>query len=87
MSNPFDELTLGEVEQLTAECLGGKSFEDSSPLTIAGAVMYAHEKRKGIGIGWEEFKSKTSMGDIKAFSALMNEDDAENPTIAPQGQT
>lgn len=85
--NPFDELTLGEVEQLTAECLNGNSFEDANPLVLAGAVMYMHEKRKGIGIGWDEFKAKTNMGAIKEFSALMNDEETENPTTAPMGQT
>lgn len=71
---PFDELTLDEVEQLTAECLGGASFADAPPLTLAGAVMFFHSKRTNPSMTWVEFKATTRMFDIKKFSELMDED-------------
>lgn len=80
MANPFDELTLGEVEEMTAVCLGGQSFEDSSPFALAGGVMYMHRKRDMPELDWYEFKRTTSMGDIKKFSELMNDDENSDPT-------
>lgn len=79
MSNPFDELTLGEVEEMTTVCLGGKSFEDSTPFALAGAVMFMHRRRDLPEMNWDEFKRTTNMGDIKIFSELMNDDEL-NPT-------
>lgn len=79
MANPFDELTLGEVEEMSTICLGGKSFEDSSPFALAGAVMFMHRHRDKPEMGWDEFKSTTNMGEIKAFSELMNDDDESDP--------
>jgi hypothetical protein len=80
MSNPFDELTLGEVEVMSTICLDGKSFEDSSPFALAGGVMFMHRRRQFPDIDWDEFKNTTNMGDIKAFSELMNDDEELNPT-------
>lgn len=77
--SPFDELTLWEVEELTKECLGGSSFADADPFTLAGAVLYATMKRDDAGLNWESFRRTTRMADIKAFSDRMNEDDL-NPT-------
>lgn len=84
--NPFDELTLGEVEVLQTECLGGKSFEDSSPFALAGGVMFMHRKRDKPEITWDEFKSTTNMGEIKAFSEMMNAEESD-PTNGESNQT
>jgi hypothetical protein len=78
--NPFDELTLGEVDELTTVCLGGQSFEDASPFNLAGAVMFMHRRRDKPEIDWVEFKNSTSMGEIKAFAELMNENEEPDPT-------
>ena len=78
--NPFDALTLGEVEEMTTICLDGKSFEDASPFNLAGAVMYMHRRRDKPEVDWLEFKQTTNMGEIKAFAELMNEDDDSDPT-------
>ena len=58
---------------MQAICLDGKSFEDSSPFNLAGGVMFMHRKRDKPEIDWAEFKRTTNMGEIKAFSELMNE--------------
>jgi hypothetical protein len=78
--NPFDELTLGEVEVMTDVCLDGKSFEDVSPFNLAGAVMFMHRRRDKPEVEWAEFKQSTNMGEIKAFSELMNDDAEPDPT-------
>jgi hypothetical protein len=78
--NPFDELTLGEVDEMTTVCLEGKSFEDTSPFNLAGAVMFMHRRRDKPEIEWSEFKRTTNMGEIKAFSELMADDDEPDPT-------
>ena len=77
--NPFDDLTLAEVDELTTVCLGGLSFEDASPINVAGAVMFMTERRTYSALTWEEFRTNTKMGAIKEFSDRMNAD-AENPT-------
>lgn len=71
---PFDELTLGEVETLTAECLGGVSFADADPMQLAGAVMFMTYRRDDPTLNWPTFKATTRMFDIKKFSELMDED-------------
>lgn len=77
--NPFDDLTLAEVEELTDVCLGGKSFEDASPIAVAGAVMFMTERRTYPAMTWEQFRNETRMGAIKEFSDRMNAE-SENPT-------
>ena len=77
--NPFDDLTLGEVEELTALCLNGKSFADSDPFALAGGVLYMHRRRDNPSLDWAEFKGTVKMGELKAFSELINAD-SENPT-------
>ena len=66
--NAFDELTLGEVDDIERECLNGKTFSDSDPLKLAGAVMWATEKRTDPTLTWADFKYRTSMGAIREFS-------------------
>jgi hypothetical protein len=75
----FDELTLGEVDEIKATCLGGKNIADDTvdPLTLAGAVMWATQRKDDPGLSWEAFREKTRMGDIKAFSQAMQAEDAE----------
>lgn len=74
---PFDELTLDEVEQMTAECLGGKSFADADPMALAGAVMYFTKKRTDPMLNWDNFRKTTRMFDIKEFSELMSDDESD----------
>lgn len=76
---PFDELTLAEVEEMTAVCFGGKSLADADPFNVAGGVMFMTRKRDSPGLTWEEFKQTTRMHEINAFASLMNEDEL-NPT-------
>jgi hypothetical protein len=85
MTNPFDELTLGEVEDMQTICFEGKSFEDTSPFNVAGGVMYMHRKRDKPEMDWVEFKRTTSMGEIKGFADLMNDEepDPTNGEIQP----
>jgi hypothetical protein len=79
-SNPFDELTLAEVQQMRKECLGGKTISDADPLDLAGAVMFFTQRRtNGLDGTWVDFQAQTKMKDIKAFADLMN-DETENPT-------
>jgi hypothetical protein len=75
--NPFDELTLGEVDELTTECLDGKSIADSDAIKLAGAVMFMHQKRTDESLTWKSFMQTTRMGDIKKFSELMTEDESD----------
>lgn len=79
MSNPFDDLTLGEVEVITTECLLGPINDETDSLQLAGAVMYMHARRSDPELTWVDFKNRTRMADIKSFSALMNDDDEETP--------
>jgi hypothetical protein len=73
----FDDLTLGELDEIRDTCLGGKSINDPTvdPLTLAGAVMWASNKHDDPGLSWDAFRQKTRMGDIKAFSQEMNADE------------
>lgn len=76
----FDELTLGELDDLRTICLGGKPIQDPTvdPLTLAGAVMWATNRHDDPGLSWDAFRQKTKMGDIKAFSLRMQlEEEAE----------
>jgi hypothetical protein len=76
---PFDDLTLAEVETMTADCFGGVSLADADPFTVAGGVMYMTQRRDESGLTWDEFKQRTRMHEINAFAQLMNEDQL-NPT-------
>ena len=73
----FDELTLGEVDEIRTVALDGKNINDPTvdPLTLAGAVMWASQRQNDPGLSWEAFKQKTKMGDIKAFSQQMEMDE------------
>ncbi len=77
--NPFDDLTLAEVEELRATCLGGQPIADSDPIQLAGGVMFLTQRRTQPDITWLDFKNTTRMGAIKEFSDLMQNED-ENPT-------
>lgn len=85
----FDDLTLGEVDDIAKECLDGKSFSDPDvdPLKLAGAVMWMAARKNGEpNVTWDEFRYKTKMSEIKAFSeAEMT--DAVDPTIPPAQTT
>lgn len=80
----FDELTLGELDEIRETALGGRSMNDPAvdPLTLAGAVMWATKRKDDPGLSWDAFKQKTKMGEIKAFSQQLEADemaDAANP--------
>lgn len=74
---PFDELTLGEVEELTRDCLGGSSFADADPMQLAGAVMFMTKRRDDPTLEWTSFKATVRMHEIKTFSELMNEENLD----------
>ena len=78
----FDDLTLGELDDIRTTCLGGLVLNDPAidPLTFAGAIMWATHRRDDPGLSWDAFRQKTRMGDIKAFSLQMQADDAEEIT-------
>lgn len=80
---PFDELTLGEVEELTAVCLNGKQFQDADPLTLAGAVMWMTRRKDEPDLEWKAFKATVRMAEIKEFSTTM--DESSDPTKATTG--
>jgi len=75
----FDDLTLGEVDEIKVQCLNGLNISDDGvdPLNLAGGVMWATQRRDDPGLSWEAFRQKTRMGDIKAFSQQMQAEDAE----------
>lgn len=80
----FDDLTLGELDEIRDTCLGGKNINhpDVDPLTLAGAIMWASNRKDDPGLSWDAFRSKTKMGDIKAFSQQMEAEEraaSENP--------
>lgn len=81
-ASAFDDLTLGEVETIQEECLGGKNMGDTTvdPLMMAGAVMWMTKKRLQPDLLWKEFKDTTRMADIRAFSEELAEADLVNPT-------
>jgi hypothetical protein len=76
---PFDELTLAEVEEMTAVCLAGLPISEADPFNVAGGVMYMTHRRDRPELTWDEFKRTTRMREINAFASLMNEDEL-NPT-------
>ena len=84
----FDDLTLGEVDEIVSECLGGKPMSDPSTdaLKLAGGVMWMTQKRSNPALTWDAFRYATSMGAIKAFSIEMEAQDIANPMTAPQSQ-
>lgn len=83
----FDDLTLGEVEELQTVALGGKSISDADPLMLSGAVMWITERKEKPELLWDDFKAGVSMGEIKRFSEKMKDDvEDEDPTLALPGQ-
>lgn len=75
----FDDLTLGEVEEICTIALGGKNISDDStdPLMLAGGVMWATQRRMEPSLTWDTFKTTTKMADIKAFSIQMEADEMD----------
>ena len=59
----FDDLTLGELDEIRDTCLGGKniSHPDVDPLTLAGAIMWATNRKDDPGLSWDGFRQKTTM--------------------------
>lgn len=83
----FDDLTLGEVETLSAVALNGQSMAEGDPMMIAGAVMWTLERRNHPELEWEHFKANVKMGDIKAFSIQMEADElVDPPSVLPVPQ-
>ena len=76
----FDNLTLGEVEDIETQCLGGKPFTEADPLKLAGAVMWATiRKQQGTQISWDDFRYQTSMADVRKFGETEMRDEDDNP--------
>lgn len=77
----FDDLTLNDIEEISKECLGGKTISDplTDPLVLAGAVLWATQRKTNPALDWGTFKATTSMRDIKAFSIEM-EHESLDPT-------
>ena len=77
----FDDLTLGEVEELQTTVLKGVSLAEADPLMLAGGVMWVTQRKENPALTWDDFKGSIKMGDIKAFSESMQAEEA-NPTQA-----
>jgi len=84
----FDDLTLGEVDEISTHCLGGlpMSHPDTDPMKLAGGVMWMTQKRANPSLTWDTFRYATSMGDIKKFSMEMEAAELANPLAQPQSQ-
>ena len=80
----FDDLTLGEVEELSNVVLGGKAISDdaSDPLWIAGGVMWLTSRRMEPSLTWDQFKQTTKMSEIKSFATSLQEAAELDPTNA-----
>lgn len=85
----FDDLTMAEVDEISETCLGGKSLADETvdPLRMAGAVMWMTQRRNDPTLTWDDFRHRTSMGDIRTFSLEMeaSELDPTNGRPIPSG--
>jgi hypothetical protein len=79
----FDDLTLGEVEEIESVALGGKQMGDDSvnPMSLAGGVMWITQRRDNPSLTWDQFKSQTTMGNIKAFSELMKDEESDPTSV------
>lgn len=75
----FDDLTLGEVEEITLTALGGKTFDTADPMMLAGAVMWITRRKDTPGLDWAAFKATATMRDIKAFSIEMEAEELADP--------
>lgn len=85
----FDDCTLAEIETLTAECLNGRNMAsaDVDPMLLAGGIMWITARRDDPTLAWGDFKARTRMGDIKAFSTQMEIDDMDPTPSLPVPQT
>jgi len=80
----FDDLTLGEMDDIQASCLDGKPISEADPLKLAAGIMWLHQRKNGQPqLTWDDFKYSVKMGDIKAFSEREMAGDGESPTVAP----
>ena len=77
----FDELTLAEVDEVSQQALGGKSFSDENTdaLMMAAGIMWVTLKRQTPDLTWPVFKASTRMSDIKAFALEMEHEELANP--------
>lgn len=82
----FDDLTLGEVEVMTATALKGVTISEADPLMLAGAVMWITQARANPALTWDEFKADVRMADIKAFSIQMEADELDPQQVLPVPQ-
>lgn len=80
--NAFEEMTLGEVEEMRKLCLDNKPIQDSDPMMLAGAVMFMTRRREEPNLDWVVFKASIRMADIKAFSI-----DLEAENLDPMNAT
>lgn len=78
--NPFDEMTLAEVDEMTEVCFNGKSLEETNPFNVAGGVLYMTRKRDNPELNWKEFRENTRMHEINEFARLLNDEEPANPT-------
>lgn len=80
----FDDLTLGEMDDIQAQCLDGKTIAEADPLKLAAGVMWLHERKNGQpDLKWDDFRYSIKMGDIKRFSESEMAGDESSPTQAP----
>lgn len=80
----FDDLTLGEMDDIQAQCLDGKPIGEADPLKLAAGIMWLYERKNGEPqLSWDDFKYRVKMGDIKAFSEREMGEQPDSPTVAP----
>ena len=80
----FDDLTLGEVDDIGKTCLDGKTIAEADPLKLAGAVLWITKRKRGeTDKDWDDFRYSTTMAEIKAFSIEMEAQEIANPSVAP----
>ena len=80
----FDDLTLGEMDDIQAQCLDGKPISEADPLKLAAGIMWLTERKNGQPqLSWDDFKYSVKMGAIKHFSETQMAGDSESPTVAP----
>lgn len=76
----FDDLTLGEVEDIERMCLDGQPFAEANPIKLAGAVMWMVKRKDDPTLEWDDFRYKTTMNAIRDFSEQeMTNGDGESP--------
>lgn len=67
----FDDLTLGEVEEIQKVALGDVQIGDADPLMVAGGVLWMMKRRDDAALTWPDFKLRTTMREIKEMATQM----------------